>query len=76
VDLDEFSRTGLDPLLRFACALVGDRALAEDIVQEVLIRFFVAPTRPRDVERIDAYARGMVVNEYLSWGVSGSASEP
>lgn len=68
MELDEFSRSGLEPLLRFACVLIGDRALAEDVVQEVLIRLFVAPGRARQVDRIDAYARRMVVNEYLSWG--------
>jgi RNA polymerase sigma factor (sigma-70 family) len=68
VDLDEFVANGLDRLLRFAHALTGDRATAEDVVQEVLIRLFIAPGRPAAVSRVDAYARRMVVNEYLSWG--------
>jgi len=69
VELDEFVVAGgLDRLLRFAHALTGDRAMAEDIVQDVVIRLFIAPSRPSVVARIDAYARRMVLNEYLSWG--------
>ena len=68
MDLDEFAVSGLDRLLRFAHALTGERASAEDLVQEVLIRLFIARKRPRTVANVDAYARRMVVNEYLSWG--------
>ena len=38
MDFDEFTRTGLRPLLQFARVLTGDRGLAEDVTQEVLIR--------------------------------------
>jgi RNA polymerase sigma-70 factor (sigma-E family) len=68
VELDEFVGNGLDRLLRFAHALTGERASAEDVVQEVVIRLFISSNRPRDVVNLDSYARRMVVNEYLSWG--------
>jgi RNA polymerase sigma-70 factor (sigma-E family) len=55
-------------LLQFARVLVGDRAMAEDLVQEVLIRLHVHRARLAAVADLDAYARRMVVNEYLSWG--------
>lgn len=87
MELAEFARDGLDELLRFAHALAGDRGTAEDICQEVLIRLFVSPKRPSNVANVPAYARRMVVNEYLSWGrkwfrvhpteeISGQGSSP
>lgn len=54
-------------LLRFATALSGDAALAEDLVQEVLLKVH---QRWSKIERLDspvAYVRRMVVNEHLSW---------
>ncbi|MBV8932112.1 MAG: SigE family RNA polymerase sigma factor, partial [Kutzneria sp.] len=35
---EEFAAARLPAVLRFAGVLTGDRALAEDVVQEVLIR--------------------------------------
>jgi DNA-directed RNA polymerase specialized sigma24 family protein len=35
---EEFAASRLPGLLRFAAVLTGDRALAEDLAQEVLIR--------------------------------------
>ena len=35
---EEFAAARLGAVLRFAAVLTGDRALAEDVVQEVLIR--------------------------------------
>lgn len=64
---DMFARQQLPPLLRFAKVLCGDRALAEDVVQEVLIRLHGRWSELADVTRLDAYVRKMIVNEYLSW---------
>lgn len=52
-------------LLRFARVLTGDRQLAEDLVQDVLVQL-VRAARPH-VEHSDAYTRRMVLNGYLSW---------
>jgi DNA-directed RNA polymerase specialized sigma24 family protein len=65
VELNEYVSDGLDDLLRFAYALIPDRGTAEDVVQEVLIKLFLASNRPVDVQHVDAYARRMVVNQYL-----------
>ena len=65
--LDEFVRARLPALLRFAKVLCVDRGLAEDVVQEVLLR---ASARWDELARLDmpeAYVRRMIVNEYLSW---------
>ena len=64
---EEFAATRLPAVLKFAAVLTGDRGLAEDVVQEVLIR---ANGRWQAIARLDqpeAYVRKMVVNEYLSW---------
>jgi RNA polymerase sigma-70 factor (sigma-E family) len=63
----EFVTGRLAGLLRAATALTCDPHLAQDVVQEVLIR------AQRDWARIGvmasphAYVRKMIVNEYLSW---------
>jgi RNA polymerase sigma-70 factor (sigma-E family) len=67
VDFDEFTRTDLRPLLQFTRVLTGDRALAEDIVQEVLIRLHARGDQLDEIGQLGAYARRMAVNEYLGW---------
>lgn len=63
---EEFAAGRLPALLRFALVLTGNRADAEDVVQEVLVRAqarwaaIVAHGRP------EAYIRRMVVNEFIS----------
>ncbi|WP_019814044.1 SigE family RNA polymerase sigma factor [Saccharomonospora saliphila] len=64
---EEFVARRLDRLLRYATALTCDPHLAQDIVQEVLVR---AQPRWRRIATMDApelYVRRMVTNEYLSW---------
>ena len=64
---EQYLAHGLSPLLRLAGALTGDRGLAEEIVQEVLLR---AATRWPQIEATGAapaYLRRMVVNEHVSW---------
>lgn len=78
---EEFAQTRLGAVLRFAGVLTGDRALAEDVVQEVLIR---AHTRWRKIGRLDhpeSYIRKMIVNEFISakrrnWRFVPTASAP
>ena len=64
---EEFAAARLAAVLKFAAVLTGDRSLAEDVVQEVLIR---ADQRWPAIQRMtypEAYIRRMVVNEFLSW---------
>jgi RNA polymerase sigma-70 factor (sigma-E family) len=68
VEFEEFAATRVDPLLRFARALTGDRGLAEDIVQDVALRLYVRRDDLARIADLDSYARRMVVNGYLSWG--------
>jgi RNA polymerase sigma-70 factor (sigma-E family) len=64
---EEFAAARLGAVVRFAAVLAGERALAEDIVQEVLIRAHARWDRIGRLDRPEAYVRKMVVNEYLSW---------
>jgi len=49
-------------LCRLAFLIVGDSALAEDIVQEAFLRTFVGWKRLRDPDRVQMYLRRAVVN--------------
>jgi len=64
---EEFAATRLPAVLRFAGVLTADRALAEDVVQEVLIRASRRWDQIGDLDRPEMYVRKMIVNEYLSW---------
>jgi RNA polymerase sigma-70 factor (sigma-E family) len=64
---EEFAAARLGAVLRFAAVLSGDRATAEDVVQEVLIRAHARWEAIARLDRPESYVRKMVVNEYLSW---------
>ncbi len=64
---EQFAQTRLPAVLRFAVVLTNDRGLAEDVVQEVLIRAYQRWDQIEALERPEAYVRRMVVNEFLSW---------
>lgn len=61
---DDFLAERLDGLLRYATTLTGDPHLAQDIVQEVLLR---AQQRWHRIDSPPTYVRRMITNEYLSW---------
>jgi DNA-directed RNA polymerase specialized sigma24 family protein len=64
---EEFAQTRLPAVLAFATVLAGQRATAEDLVQEVLIRAHGRWAQIGAMDRPDLYVRKMVVNEFLSW---------
>ncbi|HEX3958431.1 MAG TPA: sigma factor [Trebonia sp.] len=64
---DDFAATRLSAVLRLAGVLTGDRALAEDIVQEVLVRAHKRWPQIGEMDSPELYVRKMVLNEYLSW---------
>jgi RNA polymerase sigma-70 factor (sigma-E family) len=64
---EEFAAARLPALLRFAGVLTGDRALAEDVVQEVLIRAHARWRKIGCLDRPEVYIRRMIVNEFISW---------
>ncbi|HEY0804626.1 MAG TPA: SigE family RNA polymerase sigma factor [Pseudonocardiaceae bacterium] len=67
LDFDEFARAQLPSLVRFAAALTGDTQLAQDLVQDTLVRAYERWTRVAGADRPDLYLRRMVLNAYLSW---------
>ena len=67
LDFDEFARGQLPSLVRFAAALTGDRQLAQDVVQDALVRAYTRWQRVAGADRPDLYLRRMVLNGYLSW---------
>jgi RNA polymerase sigma-70 factor (sigma-E family) len=64
VRFEEFVAERLDGLLRYATVLTNDPHLAQDIVQDVLLR---AQQRWAGIDAPPAYIRRMITNEYLSW---------
>lgn len=64
---EEFAVARLPGVLRFAGVLTADRALAEDVVQEVLIRVHARWDRIGAMDRPELYVRKMIVNEFVSW---------
>jgi RNA polymerase sigma-70 factor (sigma-E family) len=64
---EQFAATRLDAVVRFATVLTNDRGLAEDVVQEVLLRAHRRWTQIEDLDQPEAYVRRMIVNEFYSW---------
>ena len=65
-DFDAFVANSADWLGRVAFALVGDRADAEDLVQETLLKVYKHWPRVRLMESPHAYVRRCLVNENVS----------
>lgn len=64
---EEFAATRLPALLNFAAVLAGDRAIAEDLAQDVMIRAYSRWDRIGGLDRPELYVRKMILNEFLSW---------
>lgn len=72
---DQFVAERLDRLLRYATAITCDKHLAQDIVQNVLLR---AQGKWERIESMSApylYVKRMVTNDYLSWRHRKAARE-
>ncbi|MBA2560506.1 MAG: SigE family RNA polymerase sigma factor [Propionibacteriales bacterium] len=54
-------------LLRLAFAVVGDYQLAQDLLQEALVKVYVAWPRLRDGSAAEAYVRRTIVTTAISW---------
>jgi RNA polymerase sigma-70 factor (sigma-E family) len=64
---EEFAEARLPAVLAFATVLTGQRATAEDLAQEVLIRAHARWEMIGRLDRPEFYVRKMVLNEFLSW---------
>jgi RNA polymerase sigma-70 factor (sigma-E family) len=54
-------------LQRAAYLMVGDAGLAEDLVQEALIKTYVAWPRLRDPASLEAYTRRVITTTAITW---------
>ena len=54
-------------LFRTAYLVVGDHQLAQDLVQEALVKAYLAWPRLRDVTKAEVYVRRTIVTTAISW---------
>ena len=66
-EFDAFVRAQLPRLVRYAVVLTGDRELAQDLVQDVMVTAHRRWAQVSAAEKPDRYATAMVTNAYLSW---------
>lgn len=62
----EFASTHTRQLLKAGWLLTGDWHLAQDLVQETLVRMYGAWRRPTGIDNPAAYAQTVLVRTYLS----------
>jgi RNA polymerase sigma-70 factor (sigma-E family) len=67
MSFEQYAHARLPVLLRAAEVICRDKHLAEDLVQDVLIKVHARWAGIGDLESRDAYVHRMLVNEYLSW---------
>ncbi|MFF0342912.1 SigE family RNA polymerase sigma factor [Kribbella sp. NPDC004875] len=63
----EFAAARHAALYRYTYLLTGDRGLAEDLLQEALIKLYVAWPRIRAGTGVEAYVRRVITNTAISW---------
>jgi RNA polymerase sigma-70 factor (sigma-E family) len=63
----EFVAVRSSSLFRTAYLVLGDHQLAQDLMQESLIKAYVAWPRLRDVTKAEAYTRRIIVTTSISW---------
>ena len=66
-DFDSWVAARGPAMLRLAYTLTGNRADAEDVVQDALARALPRWERISRADNIDAYVRRMVLNAHTSW---------
>jgi RNA polymerase sigma-70 factor (sigma-E family) len=66
-EFTDFVQAAWPTLYRTAYLLVGDRGLAEDLVQTTLAKTYVSWGRVRDLGAAGVYARTVLVNTASSW---------
>jgi RNA polymerase sigma-70 factor (sigma-E family) len=72
----EFVSVRSQALYRFAYVVVGDHQLAQDLVQEALVKAYVAWPRLRDQTKVEGYVRRTIVTTAISWRRRRSFHEP
>lgn len=63
----EFVHVRSPALYRTACLLVGDRALAEDLLQQALVQLYARWADLREPASAESYVRTTLVRSAISW---------
>jgi len=63
----EFVEVRSSSLFRTAYLMVGDHQLAQDLLQEALVKTLLAWPRLRDHATVEAYTRRIIVTTSISW---------
>jgi len=71
VTFEEYVATRLPSLLRYAVMLTGDPHVAEDVVQDTMVRAYGHWRRIQRADHPDRYVKRMVTNTFLSWRRAG-----
>jgi RNA polymerase sigma-70 factor (sigma-E family) len=66
-DFSDFVHASFGRLFRTAYLLLGDHQLAQDLLQESLVKTYVAWGRLDDRSKAEAYARRTIVTTSISW---------
>lgn len=66
-EFEAFAVAEIDGLLRYAVMLTGDRELARDLVQDVMLKAFAQWGRVARADQPRLYVRKMVTHAFLSW---------
>lgn len=64
---DEFVAARMGALVRYTAVITCDSHLAEDILQDVLVKAQARWSRIARTEAPEWYVRRMILNEFLSW---------
>ena len=71
----EFVAARSASLYRTAYLMVGEHALAQDLLQEALTKTYVAWPRLRELANAEAYTRRAITNTAISWSRKKSSHE-
>ncbi len=63
----EFAEACAPSLVRTAYLMVGDHQLAQDLLQEALVKTLIAWPRLHDRANLEAYTRRIIVTTSISW---------
>ena len=63
----EFVEARSSSLFRTAYLMVGDHQLAQDLLQEALVKTLIAWPRLQDHDNVEAYTRRIIVTTSISW---------